>query len=61
MSEHRQRYSVYGRLRAEPRTYINEWLGYVKAFNSEGARIEAKKEYGKRYIIKQVVKERTGR
>lgn len=61
MGDIRKRYSVYGRLKTEKRAYINEWLGYVKSFNSSHARDEATLEFGKLHVITKILKERTGR
>jgi len=56
MAEARRRYSVYGHLRSAKgkKRYYNEWLGYVKDYNSVYAIGRARREY-KDYVVTKVM------
>ena len=53
MADRRKRYNVHGHLKGEKRTYLNEWLGYVKDYNSVMALDRARREYDL-YVITKV-------
>lgn len=57
MAEKRKRYSVFGHPRGARgrKVRLNEWLGYVKDYNSATALDRARREYGKQYVVTKVM------